>query len=185
MLLKTSNLSLFFIFFFVSLFVSAQEEYKDHENFESFKHHQIGMLLGHTHMRAGDLESSKDRLTVPSVSLFYNYHFNEKWSLGLHTDFVAEQFIAQSLDGEGEAVERERPVAPAIMLGYKPGKHFTFLLGGGVDIDKEETLGLIRLDAEYGLEIINEWEFIAALGYDIRIDAFDSFQLGVGIAKSF
>lgn len=169
---------------FTNLLLLAQEEIKN-EELKEFKHHQIGMLLGHTHMKAGFEDASSDRLTVPSVSLFYNYRFNERWSLGLHTDFVTEQFVAQSLDGEGEAVERERPIAPALMFGYKPSKHFTFLLGGGVDIDKEETLGLIRLDAEYGLEIMNEWEFVATLGYDIRIDAFDSFQLGVGIAKGF
>ncbi len=169
----------------VSTTLSAQETGTEHASEETFKHHQIGALLAHTHMRAAEVESSKNWLAVPSFTLFYNYHFNEKWALGLHTDFVTEQFIAKSLDGEGEAIERERPIAPALMLGYKPGKHFSFLLGGGVDIDKEETLGLLRLDVEYGLEIINGWEFVAAFGYDIRFNAFDSFQLGVGIAKSF
>ena len=175
--------------FFLSLFILAtspilaQEENEELRS-EEFKHHQIGLLLGHTHMRAGEEIESKSRLSLPSFTLYYNYYFNETWSLGLHTDLVTEQFVAQSLGG-GDAVERERPVAPAIMLGYKPVEHFTFLVGGGVDIDGEETLGLIRLDTEYGLEIINEWEFVVAFGYDIRIDAFDSFQLGVGIAKKF
>ncbi|MFV0565979.1 MAG: hypothetical protein ACK5NB_09120 [Flavobacteriaceae bacterium] len=152
---------------------------------EAFGHHQIGVLLAHTHMRAGEVNASKNRLSVPSFTLFYNYRFNETWSLGLHTDFVAEQFVAQSIDGEGDAIERERPVAPAIMLGFKPGKHFTFLVGGGVDIDAEETLGLVRMDVEYGLEITKGWEFIAALGYDMRFGGYDSFQLGVGMAKGF
>jgi len=171
------------VFLLVFSFAKGQEE-NEGLGSEEFKHHQIGLLLGHTHMRAGEEIESKNRLSLPSFTLYYNYFFNERWSVGLHTDLVTEQFVAQSLGG-GEAVERERPIAPAVMLGYKPGEHFTFLAGGGVDIDGEETLGLIRIDAEYGLEIINEWEFVVALGYDIRIDAFDSFQLGVGVAKKF
>ncbi len=170
------------IIFLILVCLSAQAQ--EEQESKLFKHHQIGVLLGHTHMRAGEGEGSKSRLSLPSFSLAYNYYFNEKWSVGLHTDFVAEQFVAQSLGG-GQSVERERPVAPAVMVGYKPGEHFTFLLGGGVDIDPEETLGLIRLDTEYGFELANEWEFVVALGYDIRIDAFDSFQLGVGVAKKF
>ncbi len=155
------------------------------ENEKETKRHQVGVLLGHTHMRSGEVDASSKRLSLPSTTLFYNYHFNEKWSLGLHTDFVAENFVAESLTGEGNSVERTRPVAPAIMVGYKPGEHFTFLFGGGIDIAKEETLVLLRFDVEYGLEIKDGWEFITTLGYDARFDAYDSLQLGVGIAKSF
>lgn len=149
------------------------------------KTHQIGMLLGHTHMRSGEVDASSKRLSLPSTTLFYNYHFNETWSLGLHTDFVAENFVAESLTGEGRSVERTRPVAPAIMVGFKPSEHFTFLLGGGLDVAKEETLGLLRFDVEYGLEIKNGWEFLTTIGYDARFDAYDSFQLALGIAKGF
>ncbi|WP_090298397.1 hypothetical protein [Flagellimonas zhangzhouensis] len=174
----------FLVLVLMTSFVFGQEE-NENEGMEAFKHHEIGALLSHTHMRAGELEGeSKKRLSLPSFSIFYNYHFDPKWSVGLHTDFVVEQFVAQSLGG-GKSIERERPIAPALMVGFKPGEHFTFLIGGGADIDPEETLGLIRIDSEYGLELRNEWEFIVALGYDIRIDAYDSFQLGLGVSKRF
>ncbi|WGH76182.1 hypothetical protein P8625_03160 [Tenacibaculum tangerinum] len=71
------------------------------------------------------------------------------------------------------------------MVGFKSGEHFTFMFGGGVDIDTIESLGLLRVDVEYGLEIKNNWEFIASLGYDFRFDNYGSLQFGVGLAKSF
>lgn len=171
----------------ILLVLSSQLVYsQDQREFnEEFHNHQVGVLLGHTFMKTPEVNASSKRLAVPSFTIFYNYHFNEKWSLGLHTDFVTENFVAESILGEGNSVERTRPVAPAIMVGYKPGEHFTFLFGGGIDIAKEETLGLLRFDVEYGLEIKNGWEFITTLGYDARFDAYDSLQLGIGIAKSF
>ncbi|GLU45279.1 hypothetical protein [Allomuricauda sp. NBRC 101325] len=174
----------FFVLILMATLAFGQKDIES-EVMEAFNRHEIGALLSHTHMRAGEVEGeSRKRLSLPSFSIFYNFHIDPKWSVGLHTDFVAEQFVAQSLGG-GKSIERERPIAPALMVGFKPGEHFTFLVGGGADIDPEETLGLIRIDSEYGLELGNEWEFIVALGYDIRIDAFDSFQLGLGVSKRF
>ncbi len=151
---------------------------------DDFEHNQIGLLLAHTHMREGGVSSGNDRLSVPSFTLFYNYRFNEKFSLGLHTDFIAEQFIVES-SGDEEIIERKSPIAPAIMFGYKPGEHFTFLIGGGIDSDSEETLTVMRFDIEYGLEIKDGWEFVSALGYDIRFNAYNSLQFGVGLSKAF
>lgn len=156
----------------------------NYEKEEKPRHHQFGVLLGHTHMREGEENNSGKRLSLPSSTLFYNYHLNEKWFLGLHIDFVVENFVAQPISGEGGSVERKKPIAPAIMGGFKPGKHFSFLVGGGIDTDKEETLALIRFDTEYGLDIARGWEFVATFGYDLRINAFDSFQLGVGMSKN-
>ncbi len=150
---------------------------------EKLEHHQLGALLAHTRMKEGDVTTEKNHISVPSLTLYYNYRFNPRWFLGLHTDIVNEQFIVESL-GDEESIERKRPVAPAVMLGFKPGEHFSFLVGGGVDIDSEETLGLMRFDVEYGLEIRDGWEFVAALGYDLRFGAYGSTQFGVGIAKS-
>lgn len=174
---------LLLLFFSGSVALQAQEEGEKMES--EFSHHQLGVLLAHTNLRDGNIDSDKNRITVPSYTIFYNYRFNEKWMLGLHTDIVFEQFITQPSDEEAETIERERPIAPAIMVGYALNEHFTFLVGGGWDIDKEETLNLIRFDLEYGLEIRNGWEFGATFGYDARIDAFDSFQIGVGISKNF
>lgn len=160
--------------------INAQEK-----SIEKFKHNQVGLLLSHTSLRQGNEDSDNDVLFLPSFTLFYNYHFNEKWQIGLHTDFVNEQFVAKSSMDDENVIQREKPIAPAVMVGYKPNRHFTFMTGAGLDFDSEETLGLLRFDIEYGAEISNDWEFLATVGYDIRFNAYGSFQIGVGVGKNF
>lgn len=179
------KLQLIFFSLIISYSLALAQEGVGKSVLEENNRHQIGAMLGHTFMKTKEFDESSKRLTVPSITIFYNYHFNKKWFLGLHTDFVTENFVAETIIGGENSLEREKPVAPAIMAGYKLGKHVTFLLGGGIDVDKEESLGLIRFDTEYGLEIKDGWEFVTAFGYDFRFNAYDSFQLGVGIAKSF
>ena len=171
------------IVLFQAVFTIQAQELQNNENGFQVEHHQVGLLLAHTNLREGNVNSGNSRISVPSFNLFYNYHFNQNWMLGLHTDFVTEQFIVESFESSDKIIERKRPIAPAIMLGYKPSEHFT--LGGGIDIDGDETLSLMRCDIEYGLAIKRGWEFVAAFGYDIRFSAFDSFQLGVGVARGF
>ncbi|WGH76183.1 hypothetical protein P8625_03165 [Tenacibaculum tangerinum] len=87
----------------VAFSLQAQEE----DAHTTVKRHQIGLLLAHTHLKHKAIELGKNRLSLPSFTLFYNYHFNEKWMLGLHTDFINEQFIVEE-SGE-KTIERERP----------------------------------------------------------------------------
>jgi len=60
------------------------------------------------------------------LALHYNYWLNENWTIGLHTDFLNENFFIEN--EEGEILERERPVAPAIMANLSPLKIGPLLL---------------------------------------------------------
>ncbi|CDF77818.1 conserved hypothetical protein [Formosa agariphila KMM 3901] len=170
----------------------AQEHEAEHETeLESeegeFKHHQIGAMIGHAHIYQGSHAEGKKWLVVPMASLNYNYWINKKWGVGLHTDFILESYEVheETEDGEIEILERELPIAPALMALYKPGEHFTFMLGIGEEFAAEEDLFLIRGEVEYGLELPKEFELGAAIGYDLRFDAYDSWVLAIGVSKVF
>lgn len=169
----------------------AQEDEK-HVDFEveqeteyegAFKHHQIGAMLGHIHISQGHNSKGKRWLVLPMISMNYNYKFNERWGIGLHTDLTLESYEVE--ENENEIVERKTPIAPAIMGIFKPGKHFTYMLGFGEEFAKEEDLFLIRAEIEYGLELPKEFEFGASVGWDFRFDAYDSWVLAVGVSKLF
>ncbi len=168
---------------FLLLFGIVLKAQENSETNEKFNHHQLGYIIAHTWQKNGK-EGKSGIYSIPSSTIYYNYRFNEKWSLGLHTDLVTEDVITESLNGD-ETIERGHPVAPAVMLGFKPEEHFTFLWGVGADIAKEETLALTRFDLEYGLEIRDGWEFAGAAGLDYRFGSYMSFQFGLGISKSF
>jgi len=124
---------------------------------------------------------------LPSFGLNYNYWFNETWAIGLHTDIVIETYeVERHLDtGSEEILERVTPIAPALMLGYKPHKHFGFLLGPGYELEAEENLFLVRTEVEYSIEMAAGLEFEAGIGYDFRVDAYDSWSMVLGICRSF
>ncbi len=150
-------------------------------------HHQLGIVLGHAHISQGVKGGKEQWQILPSFGLNYNYWFNERLSLGIHTDIIIETYeVQRHLDnGDAEVLERVTPVAPALMVGYKPHEHFGFLLGPGYEFEPDENLLLFRVETEYSIEMASHLEFEAGLGYDFRVNAFDSWSLILGIARSF
>ena len=191
---KTGN---FIIFFFIVNVLWSQEHdihsVKADGNGEHAEHghassHQIGLMLGHTHIshgKNGDNGGNKWE-ALPSVTVLYNYWINPKWAIGLHTDIIIESFeVEKHLEtGEHEELEREYPVAPALMGIYKPGKHFSYMFGAGGEFASTEDLFLLRAETSYGVHIGKGFEFETSLSYDFRFNAYDSWGMGVGITKS-
>ncbi|GAA4293104.1 hypothetical protein [Aestuariibaculum suncheonense] len=169
-------------------YVFAQEDsFKEVESEEHFKH-QVGFLLGHSHVPSLYSDGKKEWKALPSFTLYYNYWLNDKWAVGLHTDVIIENFVVEenfASEGEATFLEREKPVAPAVMVVFKPGEHFSYLLGAGGEFAKGENLFLIRTEVAYAIEMPKAWEFEVSLGHDLRWDAYNTINLGLGISKSF
>lgn len=163
------------------------QESQDKEVFKP--HHQIGISINHVHVFEGrDDEGNREVLTLPAWGVDYTYHISKKWAIGLHTDFVIEKFkVEKNLESgdDKETVERSYPIAPALMGIYKPNEHWSFLLGMGGEFAKEEDYLLTRIGVEYGYELPNGWEIFGTFSYDFKWNAYDSWGIGLGIAKNF
>ena len=146
------------------------------------KHHTLGFMLSHTNVSQGVNDGEKTWLSLPSFALDYNYVFSSKWSIGVHNDVIIEKFIVET--NNSTELERSTPIASVAVIGYKPWEHFTLEVGLGGEFAKEENLALTRLGLEYSLEMGKDWEFISNFVYDIKWNAYDSFSIGVGVAKS-
>jgi len=163
----------------------SQEEVNKAEKFKPYQ--SLSGLLSHTFVKNGIKEGKANWITFPSFAIDYNFTFSPKWRLGLHNDIILEDFIVETTNSEGakSELERSEPIASVLVGGYKPGKHFTFEVGMGYEISKEENLFLTRIGSEYALELSKGWELIANLVYDVKWDAYDSFAFGIGVSKSF
>ena len=169
----------------------AQEEHqnnneKDHDD-EHFHKHSIAILLNHTFIGTGlDDEGGSKTISVPSWAINYDYHFDHRWSLGLHNDIILEKFIVENkVEGE-EILERETPIAVVAVGSYRPIVGLALELGTGIEFDKNENFGLLRLGAEYGIEIPQlKMEAIFGIDYDILFDGYDALNIGIGLAKFF
>jgi len=172
------NLLIAFVFLTAVFRSNAQEEKK-----EEFKRHKIMLVLGHAMTPEGiNVDGKKTFLFLPSWGVDYDYRLNEKWSVGVHTDFVIENFAFE--DPEEIIQERSTPLALVASLGYKIGNHFTAIVGGGAELAKEENLRVIRLGADYGWEI-GQWEIALNYMIDFKLDAYNTGIFGVGMARSF
>ncbi|MEZ0181781.1 hypothetical protein AB9T89_06010 [Flavobacterium oncorhynchi] len=174
------------IFYLISYnSITAQENEK-----KTFSpHHQIGISINHAHVFEGrDDEGNHEVLNLPAWGVDYTYQFHEKWAFGLHTDFIIEKFKVEKTYASGddkETVERSYPIAPAVMGIYKPSESWSILLGFGGEFAKEEDFFLTRAGVEYGYELPKDWEIFGTFSYDLKWNAYDSWGIGLGIAKNF
>ena len=155
---------------------------------EKPSHHQLALVISHAHIPQGIVGTTeKQWLVLGSWGIDYNYWFNDKWAIGLHTDMVLENYKVQQTgeDGVEGVLERTFPVSGALMAVFKPGEHIAMMVGTGGEYSKEETLYLIRAGAEYGWELPDSWELALSLMYDMKVDTYNSWVLGLGVSKRF
>ena len=166
----------FFMAFFFSVQGFAQEE-------ESSGHHQtLGVSISHVNIFNGVDNSENKLISLPAWGIDYNYWFNEKWGLGLHTDITVDKFTVDENLGDDAPLERSFPIAPAVMGMRKFGNH-TIMFGLGGEFEKNESLFLNRLGYEYGIEVSEKWEVGAAINYDFRWNAYDSYTISIGVSR--
>ena len=140
---------------FLQFGLRAQEEHAaehtvHNEAHTSSKHHVISVLVSHTHLSEGVEEGENKWLIVPSFNINYNFVFHPKWAIGLHTDIIIEEFEVEEHHVDSETVlKRSNPVAPAIMVTYKPLTWLGIEIGPGMEFTKEEDFALMRLGAEF------------------------------------
>lgn len=150
--------------------------------------HQLGVNIGHEYSFSGVKENGEKELVIlPYWGLDYNFQLSEKFSIGVHVDFITETFkVEKSYGNEEDAVaERTRPIAPALMGMFKPSERWGIGLGVGGEFAPEENFWLNRLALEYGAPIRKGWEVFGVFQYDIRWSAYDTWTLGLGISKTF
>ena len=178
-MIQSLLLCLLFLFSFCAL---AQTESGKEEEIEG--NHSLSFVIGHARIGQGrNEEGVKEFLTVPSLALDYNYWFSDRWALGLHTDFLTENFFIEN--GEGEVIERERPIAPAIMGVFKVSEHWIISLGVGKEFSNEQNFTLARISFEYGVKIRNGWDVFGVLSQDFRLSAYNVTTFGFGLSKKF
>jgi hypothetical protein len=171
-----------FLFFTLELSAQEQQVQSHSEGHGEFKHFRGSVVLYHTYIGTRTTEG-KDLLIVPSVGLDLEYWFNHKWGIGSHNDLELISFEVE--EEEGTFLERETPVLLTLDALWKPWKGLVLLAGPGIELEKEENLFVLRTGLEYELELGSHWDVAPTIFYDSRIDAYDTFSVGLGIGKRF
>lgn len=173
------------LFFLLLLSIHSHAQEESIEETEKGVH-RISLALCHNNISQGVKDSDTKWLSLPAWSLDYDYWLSEKWAIGLHTDFIVEDFFVKTnLSGDDEVLERSSPIAPAAVGIYKATKHSSFIFGAGAEFAKEENLFLNRIGYEWGTKITEDWELGITACYDFRWNAYDSYLIGIGISRKF
>ena len=189
-LLKTSLMLLLFLG--PCTLVRAQEEREagpgveselGEEAEEKERRHIFSIMLSHDHVSQGVKDGDRTWLTLPAFMLAYNYELNDRFTIGIAGDIIVEQFAVEIGGGEEvEVIERSYPIALLATGTYRVVNHLGVLVGGGFEYSKEDTFGLVRLGVEPYLKVSHRLELLLNLSYDIKIDAYDNWNLGFGVA---
>ena len=167
------------------------KEHGEHQEMHQEKSHKhsLSLILGHTHLSEGLKNGEKQWISAPSWAFNYNYLINHKWAVGLHTDIIIEEFQVKSdKTGTGDediGIERSFPISIVGAGSYKPLHYLSVIIGGGIEYAPEETFGLIRIGLEPSVELSEKWEMVFSMVYDLKIDAYNNWTLGVGVARLF
>lgn len=148
--------------------------------------HSLAINIGHEHSFHGlQTDGHSTTIILPYWGLDYDFQFAPGWAVGVHVDYINEEFeIEKNLETGFQEVKRTRPLAPALMGFYKPAEKWSIGLGVGGEFSKEESYFLNRVAVEYGVEIRKGWEVFGAIQYDIRWQAYDTWTIGLGISKA-
>ncbi|PTX44870.1 hypothetical protein C8P64_0853 [Christiangramia gaetbulicola] len=186
------NLARCSLLVFLCLFglnLSAQEETEleaEHERHEEHRHKNVISLgIGHAHINSGVENGEKQWLVLPSWMLDYNFWFTEKWAIGLHSDMIIETFEVEDEHSSESVIERENPIALVGALSFQPIEWLSLVAGGGVEYEANESFGLFRLGVEPHWEIHEKWEIFVNIGHDIKFDAYNTWNLSLGIGRGF
>ncbi len=86
---------------------------------------------------------------------------------------------------EGATIERGIHISSALVVMFQPLEHLVLIAGGGMEFSKHEDFALIRVGIDVPFEITHHWEVYGTATFDFNIDAYNSFNLGLGIAYLF
>ncbi len=146
--------------------------------------HKITLVMAYSFIDNSFLEENSAIRIVPTFGFNYDYFFNARWGLGLHTDIILQQFKVEKHGGH-EEIHRENPIGLAGMVLFKPNHRWTLMAGYGVEAEKHESFQMIRAGVEYGIALPKHWELGFSLEFDYKIKTYSSLMFGVGFSKMF
>ena len=79
---------------------------------------RISLVLGHAIIPNGkDVGNNNSRFILAAWGLDYDHYFSEKWGLGIHSDWVVENYTVETSFGDSKEVEREKTTY--LVLSFK------------------------------------------------------------------
>lgn len=140
---------------------------------------RVSLVVGHSYLILED----KEVLAIPSFGLDYEYWISEKWGFGVFSDI--ELITNRIISSNDLLFERHYPIVLTFDAIWNPIEHFEFVVGPGIEFEKEEVSKLIRFGVEFDLPLKNHWDVAPTIIFDKKIEGDVILSFGIGIGKRF
>ncbi len=156
----------------------AQEEEKEGPELHR-KQIRAAIMMANSHVpNAYEGDTKVD--VSPTWGFDVDYFFHKRWSVALQGDIKIQKF---EVDFEGGTLERSYPIALAGVIHYHAMRHWSFYVGPGYELDKNENLFLVKLGTEYSFEISEDFEIALNLAIENKDNVYDTWTFGVAFNK--
>ena len=187
--MKNLKLSLCILLVSTTLMAQHSVELVDESSHENGKHtvshgkNMIAIDYGIDHIKDGvehgeSLE--EEGHWVSSIGVDYFREVSEKWEVGVKLDIQLGHYIIPHKDN----LERENAFIALAVGSYKVLPKWAIFAGAGMEFEKNENLGVIRVGTDYSFHLTQGWAIPVGFFWDIK-DGYDVYAFTVGIAKHF
>ncbi len=179
MLKVTSSVLILILFNLHLLFAQHEENDAGEKHEEKRFNNEISMYYGSTYF-------VKSGFNIPTIGVDYSRRLNSFLSITVLADFeLGSHIVEEETGGDVLEVERERALLLMPGLGFKVVKELTLFAGYGVEVEKSETLGLLRFGAGYKLKLKNERWLAEPYCYWERTHLFNALGYGIVFGYEF
>ena len=175
-----------FVFWFASSLMA--QEYKENKDPEKEEHEIMykSVLLGFI----GSTHVIQSGINMVTFGMEYAYILTDPYkphlSLGAIIEYEAGQHIVFKEDENGETIEINRANAllmlPNLSFVFKP---VILAVGYGIELEKEENLGLLKVSLTFDLDLSNKhWTVVPTINWD-HTKRYDAIVYGFAIGYKF
>lgn len=167
----------FLILIFNIHFLIAQEESRTEEDVKN----TIVISGGVTYIPEGspDEEGSVEAHYVPSIGLDYFRRIHKRWEIGIMSDLELNSYHIPE-----EGLVRENAFILTGIATFNATSRWNIFLGGGIELEKNEHLSVLRLGTEYIQPLPKEWFIPFTFLYDLK-EEYSTWTISVGVGKEF
>ena len=184
--MKLAKVLLALLIFLPFIGIGQHEDDQHEENkldTHHLQHHRIAIVAGYGFINGAIDENGKESTKViPVFAVDYDYWFNHKWAIGLHSDIELSSYsIAED---HQEYLERNYAFLISVVGTYEILPGWAVFAGPGYEFETHQNFAVLRVGTDIAKTFENGWGAAIVIGYDIK-EVNSMLNLGLAISKRF
>jgi pectate lyase len=161
------------ILLFTMVNMAAQQENELNQK------HMLGANFGFTFVPMGSRTGTSDARGVftKTVGIDYFYHFHPRWGAGFMGAYEIDHYVVTD-----DQVEVENAVILTLVGMYSATRHLDFFLGGGIVVEQNDNLAVLRLGTQYSIDVGKHWALVPKLHFDFK-ENYNTWSFAVSFAR--